>query len=147
MKLPNDLIKSTDYENAKDREIHEFEHKNGKYIQHYVLGGEHILTPEEVVDCLNALVTLGCDLSTAYAYITGQKEEIEDMKRKLTITNKALDMMSIEMGSLDGNCLSCKYALQDECLNGYDCRLAPKDYFVEKAEKLLNKKEKNKNGL
>lgn len=146
MKLPNDLVKSINYEKAKDREIHEFECVNGKFIQHYVLGGEHELTEQEIVDCLNALTTLDCDLSTAYAYITGQKEQIEDMKRQLMITNKALDMMSIENGQL-GHCFSCKYALQDTCPKGYDCRFAPKDYFVEKAEKLLNKKEKNKNGL
>lgn len=90
MKLPNDLIKATDYEKAKEREIHEFECVNGKFIQHYVLGGEHELTEEEVVDCLNALVTLDCDLSTAYAYIKGQNEKMKGLQTQLTAKDKAL---------------------------------------------------------
>ena len=85
MKLPNDLIKSTDYDKAKDREIHEFECVNGKVIQHYALGGEHELTMQEIVDCLNALTTIDCDLQTAYAYIKGQEENIK-------ITEKALEI-------------------------------------------------------
>lgn len=92
MKLPNDLIKATDYEKAKEREIHEFEYLNGKYIQKYVLGGEHEMTPQEIVDCLNALVTLDCDLSTAYAYIKGQNEKIKDLKTQLTVKDKALQL-------------------------------------------------------
>lgn len=90
MKLPNDLIKATDYEKAKERVIHEFECVNGKFIQHYVLGGEHELTEEEVVDCLNALVTLDCDLSTAYAYIKGQNEKMKGLQTQLTAKDKAL---------------------------------------------------------
>lgn len=84
MKLPNDLIKATDYSKAKDREIHEFEYTNGKYIHKYVLGGEHELTPQEVVDCLNGLATIDCDLQTAYAYIKGQQE-------KIALAEKALE--------------------------------------------------------
>lgn len=83
MKLPNDLIKATDYSKAKDREIHEFEYRNGKYIHKYVLGGEHELTPQEVVDCLNGLATIDCDLQTAYAFIQGQKDKIADLEAKL----------------------------------------------------------------
>lgn len=94
MKLPNDLIKATDYEKAKNREIHEFECVQGKYIQHYVLGGEHELTEQEVVDCLNGLVTIDCDLGTAYAYIEGQKETIanleQQLKEKTEILNELL---------------------------------------------------------
>lgn len=110
---------------------------NGKFIQHYVLGGEHELTEQEVVDCLNALATLDCDLSTAYAYITGQKEQIKEIQYQLAVQNKALDMMSIEMEEFDGRCLYCKYVSQDMCPKGYDCRFAAKEYFMEKAEKEL----------
>lgn len=83
MKLPNDLIKATDYSKAKDREIHEFEYKNGKYIHKYILGGEHELTPQEIIDCLNAISTIDCDLQTAYAYIQGQKDKIASLEAKL----------------------------------------------------------------
>lgn len=75
MKLPNDLIKSTDLEKTKDRIIHEFKCVNGKIIQSYALGGEHELTTQEIVDCLNGLATIDCDLQTAYAYIKGQDEK------------------------------------------------------------------------
>ena len=92
MKLPNDLIKATDYSKAKDREIHEFEYKNGKYIHNYVLGGEHELTPQEVVDCLNGLATIDCDLQTAYAYIKGQEEKIADLAKQLETYKKALTL-------------------------------------------------------
>ena len=67
-------------EKAKDRVIHEFEYQNGKYIQHYVLGGEHELKPQEIIDCLNALATMDCDLQTAYAYIKGQDEKKKQLK-------------------------------------------------------------------
>ena len=83
MKLPNDLIKATDYSKAKNRERHEFEYRNEKYIHKYVLGGEHELTPQEIIDCLNAISTIDCDLQTAYAYIKGQNEKITDLEAKL----------------------------------------------------------------
>ena len=85
MKLPNDLIKSTYYAQAKEREIHAFEYVNGKFIHNYALGGEHELTPQEVVDCLNALLTIDCDLQTAYAYINGQEEKIADLQHQLDV--------------------------------------------------------------
>lgn len=75
IKIPDDLIKATDWNKQQHRVIHEFEYKNGKYIQHYTLGGEHELTPQEVVDCLNALTTIDCDLQTAYTYIHEQAEK------------------------------------------------------------------------
>ena len=70
-------------EKAKNRVIHEFEYQNGKYIQHYVLGGEHELTPQDIVDCLNALATMDCDLQTAYAYIKGQDEKSKQLEENL----------------------------------------------------------------
>ena len=70
-------------EKAKDRVIHEFEYQNGKYIQHYVLGGEHELKPQEIIDCLNALATMDCDLQTAYAYIKGQDEKNKQLKEQV----------------------------------------------------------------
>ncbi len=85
MNLPNDLIKSTDLEKAKDRIIHEFKCVNGKIIQSYALGGEHELTTQEVVDCLNGLATIDCDLQTAYAYIKGQEEKIKTTEKALEI--------------------------------------------------------------
>ena len=85
MELPNDLIKATNYSKAKEREIHEFEYVNGKYIHRYVLGGEHEMTPQEIVDCLNAIATIDCDLSTAYAYIKGQDEKIAELKQKAIV--------------------------------------------------------------
>lgn len=91
MKLPNDLIKATDYSKAKDREIHEFEYRNGKYIHKYALGGEHELTPQEVVDCLNGLTTIDCDLQTAYAFIQGQEEKISNLEAKLAESEKKLN--------------------------------------------------------
>lgn len=93
MKLPNDLIKATDYDKAKDREIHEFECVNGKVIQHYALGGEHELTMQEIVDCLNALATIDCDLQTAYAYIKGQEEKIK-------ISEKALELACCDIWAM-----------------------------------------------
>lgn len=83
MKLPNDLIKATDYSKVKDRIIHEFKCVNGKVIQHYALGGQHELTTQEIIDCLNALPTIDCDLQTAYAYIKSQQEKIADLESKL----------------------------------------------------------------
>lgn len=85
MELPNDLIKATNYSKAKEREIHAFEYVNGKYIHRYVLGGEHEMTPQEIVDCLNAIATIDCDLSTAYAYIKGQDEKIAELKQKAIV--------------------------------------------------------------
>lgn len=88
MKLPNDLIKATDYSKAKNRIIHEFKCVNGKVIQHYALGGEHELTIQEIIDCLNALSTIDCDLQTAYAYIESQQEKISDLEAKLAESEK-----------------------------------------------------------
>lgn len=85
MNLPNDLIKSTDLEKAKDRIIHEFKCVNGKIIQNYALGGEHELTTQEIVDCLNGLATIDCDLQTAYAYITGQDSKIKILEKALKL--------------------------------------------------------------
>lgn len=85
MNLPNDLIKSTDLEKAKDRIIHEFKCVNGKIIQSYALGGEHELTTQEIVDCLNGLATIDCDLQTAYAYITGQDSKIKILEKALKL--------------------------------------------------------------
>ena len=91
MKLPNDLIKATDYDKAKDRIIKEFECVNDKIVQHYALGGEHELTTQEIIDCLNALSTIDCDLQTAYAYIKGQKEQIADLEAKLAEKEKTIE--------------------------------------------------------
>ena len=123
MKLPNDLIKSTDYSKAKDREIHEFEYRNGQYIHKYVLGGEHELTPQEVVDCLNGLATIDCDLQTAYAYIKGQQE-------KLALTEKALELACDK--------LAFKYCFQmgEDAFCG-DCKPCLIDYFKEQAKEIM----------
>lgn len=85
MKLPNDLIKSTDLDKAKDRIIHEFECIDGKIVHHYVLGGEHILSNQEIIDCLNGLTTIDCDLQTAYAYIKGQDRKIKMLEKALKL--------------------------------------------------------------
>ena len=111
MKLPNDLIKATDYDKAKDREIHEFECVNGKFIQHYVLGGEHELTMQEIVDCLNALATIDCDLQTAYAYIKGQEKNISDLEAKLAENKKWL---ASNEGFLENQKLKQQLAEKDE---------------------------------
>lgn len=119
MKLPNDLIKSTDLEKAKDKIIHEFKCVNGKIIQSYALGGEHELTTQEIVDCLNGLATIDCDLQTAYAYIKGQEEETK-------ITEKALEIA----------CLAISKAM---CPNG-DWESLKKDFanaYKQQAEKEL----------
>ena len=119
MKLPNDLIKSTDLEKAKDRIIHEFKCVNGKIIQSYALGGEHELTTQEIVDCLNGLATIDCDLQTAYAYIKGQQE-------KTTITEKALE-------------IACLVISKAMCPNG-DWETLKKDFanaYKQQAEKEL----------
>ena len=92
MKLPNDLIKATDYDKSKDRIIKEFECVNGKIVQHYALGGEHELTTQEIIDCLNALSTIDCDLQTAYAYIKGQNEQIADLEAKLAEKEKEIKL-------------------------------------------------------
>lgn len=115
MKIPNDLIKATDYEKTKDREIHNFECVNGKFIHNYVLGGEHELTNQEIVDCLNALATIDCDLQTAYAYIKGQNE-------KLAITEKALE-------------LACEHIKED--LKCDDTQDEIYNYFKTKAKEML----------
>ena len=94
MKLPNDLIKSTDYSKAKEREIHMFEYVNGKHIQYYTLDGKHEMTPQEIVNCLNAIATLDCDLATAYVVVKCQNEKIADLQHKLEVAEKALDKMS-----------------------------------------------------
>lgn len=118
MKLPNDLIKATDYKKTKDREIHEFECVNGKFIHHYILGGEHELTNQEIVDCLNALATIDCDLQTAYAYIKGQNKE-------LAITEKALELAC--------NKVEERYTAS-ELAEGYGCNA---NYFKTKAKEIL----------
>ncbi|MBE5757580.1 MAG: hypothetical protein E7345_01435 [Clostridiales bacterium] len=92
MKLPNDIIKSTDLEKAKDRIIHEFECIDGKFVHHYVLGGEHILTNQEIVDCLNGLATIDCDLQTAYAYIKGQEQSKKLLKHQIAVLENALKL-------------------------------------------------------
>ena len=96
MKLPNDLIKATDYDKAKDRIIKEFDCVNGKIIQHYALGGEHELTMQEIIDCLNALATIDCDLQTAYAYIKGQEQKIADLEAKLAEKDKEIERVKQE---------------------------------------------------
>lgn len=135
MKLPNDLIKATDYEKAKERVIHEFECVNGKFIQHYVLGGEHELTEEEVVDCLNALVTLDCDLSTAYAYIKGQNEKMKGLQTQLTTKDKAL-RLAVEI-FCTGSHQDIKLAIKNMSLISGVVK-----YIEEQAEKEL-KEDKN----
>ena len=122
MKLPNDLIKATDYSKAKEREIHEFEYVNGKYIHRYVLGGEHEMTPQEIVYCLNGIATIDCDLSTAYAYIKGQDEKIADLQHRLDVAEKATK-------------LACK-EIDSEYMYGVYCTEYPQ-YFKEQAEKEL----------
>ena len=92
MKLPNDLIKATDYFKAKEREIHMFEYVNGKYIQYYTLDGKHEMTPQEIVNCLNAIATLDCDLATAYVVVKGQNEKIADLQHRLEVAEKALEL-------------------------------------------------------
>lgn len=128
MELPNDLIKATNYSKAKEREIHEFEYVNGKYIHRYVLGGEHEMTPQEIVDCLNAIATIDCDLSTAYAYIKGQDEKIADLQHRLEVAEKALELACEElMGDLEFNGeLDKHYNLQ-----------ANIEYFKTKAREVL----------
>lgn len=95
-------------EKAKDRVIHEFGYKDGKYIQHYVLGGEHELTPQEIIDCLNALATMDCDLQTAYAYIKGQDEKNKELKEQIVklneenkILEKALEQLKQQLAEKD----------------------------------------------
>ena len=117
MKLPNDLIKATDYSKAKDREIHEFEYRNGKYIHKYVLGGEHELTPQEIIDCLNGLATIDCDLQTAYAFIQGQKEKISDLEAKLAKNKKWL---ASNQGFLENLKLKQQLSEKDQAIENWE---------------------------
>ena len=137
MKLPNDLIKATDYSKAKEREIHEFEYVNGKYIHRYVLGGEHEMTPQEIVDCLNAIATIDCDLSTAYAYIKGQDEKIADLQHRLEVADKALENSCKRLQ--DYYCTTCDN--QTNCSRVEMCEMCLSTYlpsdFKEQAEKEL----------
>lgn len=138
MELPNDLIKATNYSKAKEREIHEFEYVNGKYIHKYVLGGEHEMTPQEIVDCLNAIATIDCDLSTAYAYIKGQDEKIADLPHKLKVAEKALnEMANYAINDNDLYDLVSDFNIENERYDedhfGIDtCDVV--DYFKEQAE-------------
>ena len=128
MELPNDLIKATNYSKAKEREIHEFEYVNGKYIHRYVLGGEHEMTPQEIVDCLNAIATIDCDLSTAYAYIKGQDEKIAELKQKAIVPKFNVGDYFIEYWDTEPSIYRYKGNNHFECLNkvqGYHC-----DYIV-----------------
>lgn len=50
------------------------------------------MQPQEIVDCLNALATMDCDLQTAYAYIKGQDEKNRELKEQLAIRDKALEL-------------------------------------------------------
>ena len=93
MEIPNDLIKSIDYDKAKSREVHEFKCINGKIIHQYALGGEHEMTNQEIIDCLNAIATIDCDLQAAYAFINEQKSKIAELKIQL---NKAKLQQNIE---------------------------------------------------
>lgn len=127
MKLPNDLIKATDYSKAKDREIHEFEYRKGKYIHKYVLGGEHELTPQEIIDCLNGLATIDCDLQTAYAYIKGQQEQ-------LALTEKALELACKEITS---SCEYCSYKTRIECPVEANCLDEKINYFKTEAKEMM----------
>ena len=86
MKVNKYLIKT------KDRIVHEFEYKNGKYIQHYVLGGDHEMQPQDIIDCLNALATMDCDLAQCHAYIEGQQEENIQLKEELKVLKLALEL-------------------------------------------------------
>lgn len=124
MELPNDLIKATNYSKAKEREIHEFEYVNGKYIHRYVLGGEHEMTPQEIVDCLNAIATIDCDLSTAYAYIKGQDEKIAELKQKAIVPKFNVGDYFIEYWDTEPSIYRYKGNNHFECLNkvqGYHC--------------------------
>lgn len=140
MKLPNDLIKATDYSKAKEREIHMFEYVNGKYIQHYVLGGEHEMIPQEIVNCLNAIATLDCELALSYAFIKGQNEKIADLQHRLKVAEKATKMACKELYDSDSIsiCDYCTYNIQDKCPN--ECPQYTEElekYFKEQAEKEL----------
>lgn len=144
MKLPNDLIKATDYSKAKNREIHEFEYRNGKYIHKYVLGGEHELTPQEIIDCLNAISTIDCDLQTAYAFIQGQKDKINSLENNI-IDDETLNMLVKEHKLYKD--LETKLAEKEkelkakETLNQIfkDNRKAEISFAVEQLEKVKNR--------
>lgn len=131
MELPNDLIKSTDYAQAKEKEIHGFEYVNGKFIHNYALGGGHELTPQEVIDCLNALLTIDCDLQTAYAYINGQEEKIADLQHRLVVAEKALELCERRR-------IGFKDAILEEQVSWRKIRIKENiDYFKRLAEKEL----------
>ena len=134
MKLPNDLIKATNYSKAKEREIHEFEYVNGKYIHKYVLGGEHEMTPQEIVDCLNAIATIDCDLSTAYAYIKGQDEKIADLQHRLEVAERTTKLACDYLNAVEGDKL---YELCKDIYNDNDYLMAKMNYFKEQAESEL----------
>lgn len=130
VKLPNDLIKATDYDKAKDRIIHEFEYVNGKFIQHYALGGEHELTTQEIVDCLNALLTIDCDLRTAYAYIKGQNDEIKVLEKALEL---ACDYLTTNQDEYDELTRLVKNIYNDE-----EYLKTKINYFKDKAKEMIN---------
>ena len=134
MELPNDLIKATNYSKAKEREIHEFEYVNGKYIHKYVLGGEHEMTPQEIVDCLNAIATIDCDLSTAYAYIKGQDEKIADLQHRLEVAERTTKLACDYLNAVEGDKL---YELCKDIYNDNDYLMAKMNYFKEQAESEL----------
>lgn len=130
MKLPNDLIKATDYDKAKDRIIKEFECVNDKVIQHYVLGGEHELTMQEIIDCLNALSTIDCDLQTAYAYIQSQNDKIAVLERALKLAGEHIAIKQ---------CFDCP--LYNECIYEDACDIQISNYFKSKAESEIKKEQ------
>lgn len=139
MKLPNDLVKATDYSKAKDREIHEFEYRNGKYIHKYVLGGEHVLTPQEIVDCLNGLAVIDCDLQTAYAYIKSQKEQLTLMEKALELACEWIN----DIQEMDSDCpiyADC-FRFEKDCDNwdcrNCDCSKFSIDHFKTKAKEMI----------
>lgn len=107
----------------KEREIHEFEYINGRYIHKYVLGGEHEMASQEIVDCLNAITTIDCDLSTAYAYIEGQEEKIADLQHRLGVAEKALE-------------LACKYNIPDDEYSHITLRFSDTGVQVENWQEL-----------
>lgn len=124
-------------EKAKDRVIHEFEYQNGKYIQHYVLGGEHELTPQEIVDCLNALATMDCDLQTAYAYIKGQDEKNRELKEQLAIREKALELACLDLIIISQTSQMKEINVTEEELDN------TQKHFIEQAKESIDGKQDN----
>lgn len=109
----------------------EFEYVNGKFIHNYALGGEHELTPQEVVDCLNALLTIDCDLQTAYAYIKGKEEKIADLQHRLMVAEKALELC-------ERHHIGFKDATLEEQVSWRETRIKENiDYFKQQAKKEL----------